>query len=60
MKRKEGVDVFRKGQFGLLALTEMKLKRSGEVPWCEVDSITAGVEEMERAREGVTVLLNDV
>ena len=33
---------------------EMKLKRSG------VNVIFAGVHEMERAREGITVLLNDV
>ena len=44
-KRKEVVDVFRKGKFKLLVLTETKLK-------C--------VQEMERAREDVAILLNHV
>ena len=52
-------DVFRKGRFELLALTEMKLKGNGEVSWYEVNGIIAGVQGMERAREGVAILLND-
>ena len=44
----------------MLALTETKLKGNGEVSWCGVNGITAGVQEMERAREGVAVVLNDV
>ena len=53
------MDVFRTGKFELLALTETKLKGNREI-WCGVNGITAGVQEMERAREGVDVLLNDV
>ena len=33
---------------------------NGEVSWHGVNSITASVQEMERAREGVAVLLNNV
>ncbi|MCQ7013011.1 hypothetical protein, partial [Clostridioides difficile] len=54
------MDVFRKGKFDLLALTETKLKGNGEVSWCGVNGIIAGVQEMERAREGVAILLSDV
>ena len=59
-KREEVVDVFRKGKLELLALTEKKLKGNGEVSWCGINGIIAGIQEMERAREGVAVLLNDV
>ena len=52
------MDVFRKGKFELLALTETKLKGNGEI-WCGVNGVIAGVQ-MERAWEGVAVLLNDV
>ena len=52
--------VFRKGKFELLALKETKFKGNGELSWCGVNGIIAGVQEMERAREGVAVLLNDV
>ena len=54
------MDVFSKGKFELLALKETKLKGNGEVSWCEVNGIIASVQEMERAREDVAVLLNDV
>ena len=54
------VDVFRKGKFELLALTETKVKGNGEVSWRGVNGIITGVQEMERAREGVAILLNDV
>ena len=54
------MDVFRMGKFELLALTETKLKGKGEISWCGVKGIIAGVQEMERAREGVDILLNDV
>ena len=33
------VDVFRKGKFELLALTETKLKGNGEVSWCGANGI---------------------
>ena len=54
------VGIFRKGKFELLALTDTKLKGKGEVSRCEVNVIIAIVQEMERARERVGVLLNDV
>ena len=43
----------------MLALTE-KLKGKGEVSWFGVNGIIVGVQELERAREGVAILLNDV
>ena len=36
--------VFRKGKLELLALTETKLMRNGEVSWCGVNGIIAGVQ----------------
>ena len=54
------VDVFKEGKFELLALTETKFKGNGEVSWFGVNGIIAGVQEMERAREGVAILLNNV
>ena len=57
------MDVFRKGKFELLALTETKLKVNEEVPWSGVNDIIAGVQEIGRAREGhegVVVRLNNV
>ena len=54
------MDVFREGKFELLALTETKLKGNREVSWCGVNGIIAGVQEMERAWEGVVILLKDV
>ena len=59
-KRKEVVDIFREGKFELLALMKTKLKGNEEVSWCGVNSIITGVQEMEKAREGVAILLNDV
>ena len=35
------------------------MKGNGEVAWCGVNGIIASVQEMERAREGVAILLND-
>ena len=60
MKRKEVVDIFKKGKFELPALTEMKLKEKREVSWSGVNVSSAGIQEMERAREEMAVLLNDV
>ena len=54
------VDTFKERKFELLALTETKLKGNGEVSWCGVNGIMAGVQEIERAKEGVAILLNDV
>ena len=59
-KREQVVDTFQKGKFDLLALTETKMKGKGEVSWSGVNVIFAGVQEMERAMEGVVILLNDV
>ena len=41
-------------------MTETKLKEKGEISWSGVNVIITGVQKMERAREGVAVLLNDV
>ena len=49
------VDVFREGKFKLLAL-----KGNGEVSWCGVNGIIASVQEMEKAREGMVIMLNNV
>ena len=54
------MDVFKEGKFELLALTETKLKGNGEVSWCGVKGINAGVQKTERARGGVAILLNNV
>ena len=54
------VDFFKKGKFDLLALMETKLKGEGEVSRVEVNGIISGVQKMERAREGVDILLSDV
>ena len=35
------------------------MKVNGEVPWCGVNGIITGVQEMERAMEGVAILLNN-
>ena len=59
-KREQVVDVFRERKFELLALTETKLKWEGEISWCGINGIIAGVHEMKRAREGVAILLNDL
>ena len=59
-KREEVVNIFKKGKSELLALTETKLKGKGEALWSEVNVIFVGVQEMERTREMVAILLNDV
>ena len=58
-KSEEMVDVFRMGKFELFVLTEKTLEGSGEVSWCGVNGIIAIVQEIERAREGVFVLINN-
>ena len=40
----EVVEVFRKGKFELLPLTETKLKGNGEVSWWEVNGIIVSVQ----------------
>ena len=59
-KREEVIFVFRKRKFELLILTKTKLKGNGEVSWCGINGIIAGVQEMKRVKEDVAVLLNDV
>ena len=54
LQREEVVNIFRKG---VLPLTETKLKGNEEVSWCGVNGIIAGVQEIERVREGVVVLM---
>ena len=54
------MDIFIKGKFELLDFMESKLKGKGEVSWSGVNVILAGVQEMEKAREGVAIPLNDV
>ena len=44
----------------MLALTETKLEEKGEVSWSVVNVIFIGVHQMERAREELAVVLNDV
>ena len=51
------MDVFKEEKFELLALTATKLKGKGEVSSCGDSGIIAGVQEMERARKGVAILL---
>ena len=54
------MDIFREGKFEFVVMTEMKLKGNGEISWCGVNGIMAFVQKMERAKEGVAILLNDV
>ena len=54
------MDIFKKRKFELLALTETKQKGNGEVSWCGVNGIIASVPEIERVKEGVAILLNDM
>ena len=54
------IHFFRKRKFELVALIETKLKGNGEVSWCGVNDTIDSVQEMERAREGVAILLNDM
>ena len=56
----EEVVVINKGKIELVALTETKLKGNGEVSGCEINGIISCIQEMERAREGVAVLLSSV
>ena len=53
-------DAFRKGKFELIALTETKLKGNREVSWCGVNGIIDSVQEIEKPREGMTVLCDTV
>ena len=52
------MDVFRKGNFELLAYGD-KIERKWRSIMVGVNGTIAGVQEMERAREGVAFLLNN-
>ena len=54
------MDIFKEGKFELLTLMEMKLKGKEKVSWYGVNGIITSVQEMERAREGLAILLNNV
>ena len=58
-KREEVVDVLRRGKFEFLDSTETRSKGNGELSWCSVNGINAGVQDTERTREDVATLLND-
>ena len=49
----------RMGKLELLALTKTKLRRNEEVSWCGVNDIIVGIQDIERGREGVAILMND-
>ena len=57
LQREEVVDVFRKGKYEPLTLTETKLKINGDISWCGVNGIV-GVQ-IERVRGGMAVLMID-
>ena len=59
-KRVKVLNVSKEENFELLAMTETKLKGNGEVSWCGVNGIIACSQEMEKDKEGVAILLNDV
>ena len=56
-KERGSGNIFRRRKFELLVLTEEKLKGNGAVSWCKVNGIV-GVQEIERARECVAVLMS--
>ena len=50
----------KKESYNCLPLTETKLKGNGQVSWCGVNGIIAGVQDIEKVRERVAILLNDM
>ena len=60
MGLRRGGEDFRKRKYEVVALTERKLKGNEEASWCEVNGIIASIQEMDKVREGVAVLLNAV
>ena len=60
MEREEAVDDFRKWNFKLLSLMEMKMKGNGKISGYGVSGICAEAQEHKRFRKGVTVLQSDV
>src|SRR5678816_1312064 len=58
-KRRKVMDVFRKGKFDLLAVTETKMEGNGENEWCGVKCVCVGVERNERGIERFAILMSD-
>ena len=54
------MDVFRKGKFDLLAVTETKMEGNGENEWCGVKCVCVGVERNERGIERFAILMSDL
>ena len=54
------MDVFRKGKFDLLTVTETKMKGNVLIEWCGVKCVCAGVERNERGRKGIAILMSDL
>ena len=50
----------RERKFELFVLTEKNFKGNGEVSWCGINGIITDVQEVERAREGLPILFNNV
>ena len=44
----------------MFTLTSIEMKRNGEISCCGVNDIHVRIQENERVREGVTVLLKNV
>src|SRR5678815_3357366 len=59
-KRIEVMDVFKKGKFDLLAVTETKMKGIGENEWCGVKCVCFSVERNESGIEGFAILMSDL
>src|SRR5678815_246061 len=57
-KSREVMDVFRKGKFDLLAVTETKMEGNVENEWCGVKCV--GVERNERGIERFAILMSDL
>ena len=55
-----GGGCFQRSKVCVACPTEMKLKGNRKVSWWGVNGISAGIQEMERARKGEAILLNDV
>ena len=54
------VDIIKANNLNFPFLKETNLKGKGKVSWSGANVIFAGVHEMERAKEEVAVLLNNV
>ena len=59
-KKGRGGGCFQRRKFRVACFDETKLKGNREVSWWGINGIIAGVQEMERVKEGVAVLLKDM